>query len=282
MDRKIKMETIKRDIFSSGQSHLLQHWEKLNNCEQERLLNDLSLFCFTETNDFFENCIDKSHQSAKISTQIEPLPEDVVGSSERFSSEDLSEYARIGENFVNIKTNTKLICHELGYNAIAKNQVALILLAGGQGTRLGVPYPKGMYDVGLPSHKTLYQLQAEKIIKVQENAKRLINVRSAVITWYIMTSEHTNEATEEFFKQNNYFGLQRENIIIFEQHMLPCYSFDGKVILETPNQIAKAPDGNGGLYKALKTNKVGILVLNMKSILVSTNVDSRGYGNTRN
>ena len=71
-----------------------------------------------------------------------------------------------------------------------------------------------------------------------------------------MTSEATKEVTQQYFKKNNYFGLKKENIIFFEQHTLPCMTFEGKLILDNFGKVAKAPDGNGGLYKALKSDNI--------------------------
>ncbi|XP_050520012.1 UDP-N-acetylhexosamine pyrophosphorylase isoform X2 [Daktulosphaira vitifoliae] len=185
---------------------------------------------------------------------MKPIPSEIFGSTRTSSEKHLEEY------------------NNSGLKQISDGKVGVLLMAGGQGTRLGVNYPKGMYNVGLPSQKSLFCIQGERI-------KRLINLAQQKyghcygLPWFIMTSEHTMEPTEEYFRSKNYFGLKKEDIIFFEQYMLPAFTFDGKIIMENKYKISKSPDGNGGLYKALRDRNIlneikkrGILYLHAHSV----------------
>lgn len=233
-----------------GQEHLASFWDELSENERDRLLDDIKQVDFQELNDFFSHV--KLETSSRVNEMsgaggaMSPVPDELKGSWEKSSQQELHEY------------------ESQGLKAIANNEVAVLLLAGGQGTRLGVTYPKGMYSVDLLSGKSLYQLQAERLVKLKQLAAQRRNGAAnqnqrheGSIPLYIMGSEATLETTHEFFKAHDYFNLGEENVILFEQYMLPCLTNEGKVILDDRGKLSKAPDGNGGLYRALL--KRGIL-----------------------
>lgn len=72
-----------------------------------------------------------------------------------------------------------------------------------------------------------------------------------------MTSEFTLGPTEEFFVQHNYFNLDRCNVVMFEQRMLPAVTFDGKAILEEKGKIAMAPGTCCLLFHTVVLSYVG-------------------------
>jgi UDP-N-acetylglucosamine/UDP-N-acetylgalactosamine diphosphorylase len=148
---------------------------------------------------------------------------------------------------------------KMGLKTIYEGKLGVVLLSGGQGTRLGSSDPKGCFNIGLPSGKSLFQIQAERILCVQRLAAQVVSegpIRPVTIHWYIMTSPFTDEATRKYFSSHKYFGLEPDQISFFQQGTLPCVTKDGKFIMETPFSLAKAPDGNGGVYAALKCSRL--------------------------
>ncbi|XP_012267760.2 UDP-N-acetylhexosamine pyrophosphorylase [Athalia rosae] len=220
------------------QEHLLQYWDEISDDEKLLLIKDIEEQNLKEVSTYFATAIsslDADH--LVLDAKLRPIPAKVSASALNSTPEELETY------------------QDLGLKEISDGRVAVLLMAGGQGTRLGVSYPKGMYDVGLPSGKSLFQLQAERILRLQNLAELKYKKRGS-ITWYILTSEATIRATREFFKRHNYFNLNEKNVIMFEQGMLPCFTLDGKIILDEKYRLARAPDGNGGLYRALKVQRI--------------------------
>lgn len=151
----------------------------------------------------------------------------------------------------NISEQDKEEWLSIGYDAIARGYVCALLMAGGQGTRLGTEDPKGMYDLNLLSKKTLFQLQAERLIRLKEIVKEKTGINNVSIPWYIMTSFATETKTKEYFKKHNYFNINENDIYFFNQDLFPCISLDGKILMKSKSEIAVSPNGNGGLWSAL-------------------------------
>lgn len=106
--------------------------------------------------------------------------------------------------------------------------------------------------VGTPSGKSLYQIQAERILRLQFLASEFAGkstyisycvlanrdmTESASLPWYIMTSFATDAPTKEFFEKNNFFGLEKDQVVFFKQEEFPCITPEGKIILENKCKV---------------------------------------------
>lgn len=131
----------------------------------------------------------------------------------------------------------------LGEKLIAQGKVGCLILAGGQGTRLNLPYPKALVKVSLAKEKTLLQLFCEKTDAASKKAKCALKLS-------LMTSRLNHDEIQEYLQKNRYFGLQEEQLSLFKQGMLPFLDPQGDPILEAPGVFAEGPDGNGGSLKA--------------------------------
>lgn len=134
---------------------------------------------------------------------------------------------------------------KIGSKEISLGKLAIVTLAGGQGTRLGFNGPKGSYI--LTNNKSLFEILADNLKSGNEKFDTVIN-------WYIMTSTENDEDTKIFFQNNNYFNYPKQNITFFKQNNLPMNKFNGDFVLNEEGLIKFASDGHGGTFDALYKN----------------------------
>jgi UDP-N-acetylglucosamine/UDP-N-acetylgalactosamine diphosphorylase len=136
-----------------------------------------------------------------------------------------------------------------GIEELAAGRVAVVVAAGGQGTRMGSSAPKGMWPVGPASGKTLFQWHAEKVVHW---ARRL----ARPIPFIVMVSEATQRATDDFVRWHGHFGLDASWVRMPCQPSLPPLDERGRMLLDTRSRIATAPNGHGGLFRTLADAKL--------------------------
>lgn len=215
-----ELKDLKEKYARAGQDHVFAFYDELTTPEKSGLYERLSTIDPEYINKITHKALNPSQSSDKDGeVTLEPLPESATASILDSKEEDIESW------------------HSSGLDLVARGQVAVVLMAGGQGTRLGSSAPKGCFDIGLPSKKSLFQIQAERILKVQQLAEKKSGKKNVVIPWYVMTSGPTRGPTEQFFRKHDYFGLRKDDVVIFEQGVLPCISNEGKILLETRSKV---------------------------------------------
>jgi UDP-N-acetylglucosamine/UDP-N-acetylgalactosamine diphosphorylase len=206
-----------------GQTHLLAHWDDLAPHEQHHLAKEIREIDFS--------LMARLHRGggsgidwAELAKRAEPPP----------------AYRLNGEG----RTCSVDDVRKRGEAALSAGKVGVILVAGGQGTRLGFDHPKGMFPIGPISGASLFQVLFEKIIA----RSRRHGVR---IPLYLMTSPATHDETIEYLREHEHFGLPAEDVHIFCQGTMPAVDMhSGRLLLEEKSRIFKNPDGHGGMLAA--------------------------------
>jgi UDP-N-acetylglucosamine/UDP-N-acetylgalactosamine diphosphorylase len=131
-----------------------------------------------------------------------------------------------------------------GEAALRAGAVAVLMVAGGQGTRLGSSAPKGCCSIAPHSGKSIYQLQAEKVLSLSRRVGR-------AVPFLVMTSPATDAETRDFFAAHGDFGLAAGQVRFFSQGTVPSIALDGQALLAAPGRLLENPDGHGGCHTAL-------------------------------
>ena len=218
--------TIEQTLRRHGQSHLLRFRDELTGPQQAALLEQLAGIDF----DLLDRLIDRYVTKAPPA----PISEDIVPPrifpARPADETQASEYRR---------------ARRRGADLLAQGKVAAFVVAGGQGTRLGYEGPKGCFQATPVAHKPLFQVFAEQIQAAAARAGR-------PIPWYVMTSPVNHVPTRAFFRRNNYFALNSDDVMFFPQDTMPAIGFDGRLMLESKGVLAVSPNGHGGSLPALR------------------------------
>ncbi len=189
--------------------------------------------------------LENTDKKSKLLSQLSKIDWSFMEPHKSYSqTEDISPMDILLSDSVEKK---KDMYEEIGIQAIKDGKLALVLLAGGQGTRLGYDHPKGMFNVGISRNLYIFECLINNTMKV-------VNKTGCYIPFYIMTSSINNEETIAFFKANNYFGYNPDYITFFVQESNPVTDFDGNILLADTDELCMSPNGNGGWFSSMERN----------------------------
>ncbi len=207
-----------------NQEHIIKWMDNLKENEKKELVNQINQIDF--------HLLTELYQSTKKEIEIK---ENKIEEIKYLDKAKLSK-------------EQKETLDKLGEKTIQKGEYAVVTMAGGQGTRLEHPGPKGTFKLDVYGKgKYLFEILAENLKEANKKYK-------SNIPWYIMTSRENNEETCKFLEKNNYFGYDKNNVIIFKQGELPLIDEEGKLLIGKDKKIKEASDGNGGVFASLRTS----------------------------
>jgi len=226
---------LRKHLDDASQVHILKFWNTISDAEKQSLLSQISSTDLKMLRAIWQSSV-SDDPPLDATTRIESAqkPDRVIQQPQTAADfEAWKQAATAGER------------------ELQNGHVAVITVAGGQGSRLGFEHPKGMFPIGPKSERTLFQIFAEQILARRQR-------HNAAIPWLIMTSDATHAETLQFLEQHNYFQLGKETVHLFQQGSLPALdAVSGRILMTSQSDLALSPDGHGGLVSALA--KAGLL-----------------------
>src|SRR6266478_4065416 len=207
---------ILQQLRKTGQEHVLTWWDQLPEGERRELVDQLKGIHFDQLRSLFNQR--EWAVSLPASEKIQRVPVIRTGTPE---------------------------ARQIGEKSLRNGEVAVLMVAGGQGSRLGFDHAKGMFPISPVKNKSLFQLHAEKVLALGRHYGK-------PIPFLVMTSPATHGEIERFFLEHGCFGLNPEEVALFCQGTLPALDMaTGKLLLEKPGRIFTSPNGHGGVLTAL-------------------------------
>lgn len=217
MDGKELLNVLKEH----GQEHIYEAYEKLDDAGKEKLAAQV------EKIDWSIVSMACSGEAAQERGKLEPL-----------SALEVPEIEAGRAKY-----------EETGLKAIRSGKVGAVLLAGGQGTRLGSDGPKGKYNIGITKDMYIFERLIKNLLDVTDKA-------GCFVPLYIMTSDKNDAETTAFFEEKNYFGYPKDFVKFFKQEMAPSVDFNGKLYMESADSLSLSPNGNGGWFYSMSVTGV--------------------------
>ena len=219
MDKEQEVIAILKEY---GQEHIIKFLENLNPQEKEELENQILKIDFHQLTELYEN--------AKKPVEIK--------------ENKIQKIDYIDKQKTNIIQKEELA--DLGGSIVSSGKYAVVTMAGGQGSRLEHPGPKGTFRLDVYGKgKYLFEI-------LVDNLKEANKKYQTTIPWYIMTSKENHDETYQFLEKNNYFGYDKNYVTLFMQGELPLVSLDGKLLIGKNKLVKLASDGNGGTFASLR------------------------------